>query len=207
MAYNSERVFQGPTARRPATLRLAFLQLRDSPLLADMSRPPSPKPRSSVADDFDPSSQLVSMSRPPSPGPRSSVEDDLLISTDFQPRVRRHGVVSSVDSPFSLISLAPPRPSLVHESKQLELAMKSRVGGSATTRDLFAGHQARVTSDPIEVSFADERESTPRSSPTAYFGSGNFLQFSRQLSLWASGNGWRSYTNYIGGRIMYDGEL
>ena len=27
----------------------------------------------------------------------------------------------------------------------------------------------------------------------------------KQLSLWASGTGWRSYTDYIGGRIMYEG--
>lgn len=31
------------------------------------------------------------------------------------------------------------------------------------------------------------------------------MQFSKQLSLWASGTGWRSYTDYIGGRVFYPG--
>lgn len=31
------------------------------------------------------------------------------------------------------------------------------------------------------------------------------LQFSKQLSLWASGTTWRAYDDYIGGRIMYEG--
>ncbi|ORY89766.1 acyltransferase-domain-containing protein [Leucosporidium creatinivorum] len=110
----------------------------------------------------------------------SSIQDDVLISTDFQPRLRRGTSVSTTDSPFSFTSLAPPSARVVQEAQKLELVLQDKVvaGGSAT-RDLFAGHAAHVRNDPIE--------------------------FSKQLSLWASGTGWRSYTEYIGGRIMYEG--
>lgn len=118
--------------------------------------------------------------------------------------------MATTDSPFSFTSLAPPSPQAAQQAQKLELVLQDKVaqGGSAT-RDLFAGHAAHVRNDPIEVSRTrldatlniDISLSLRASLP---FGVAH-EQFSKQLSLWASGTGWRSYTDYIGGRIMYDG--
>ncbi|BGP40730.1 hypothetical protein JCM10450v2_004726 [Rhodotorula kratochvilovae] len=64
------------------------------------------------------------------------------------------------------------------ESAVVRPAMQRR-NGNGEQRNLVEGHQGHLRSDPIE--------------------------FSKQLSLWATGTGWRSYNDYIGTRIFYPG--
>ncbi|GAA5865182.1 hypothetical protein JCM1840_003935 [Sporobolomyces johnsonii] len=51
--------------------------------------------------------------------------------------------------------------------------------GNGEQHNLVQNHQAHLRADPLE--------------------------FSKQLSLWATGTGWRAYNDYIGGRVFYEG--
>ncbi|GAA5938602.1 hypothetical protein JCM1841_003045 [Sporobolomyces salmonicolor] len=54
-----------------------------------------------------------------------------------------------------------------------------RKNGNGEQHNLVQNHQAHLRADPLE--------------------------FSKQLSLWATGTGWRAYNDYIGGRVFYEG--
>ncbi|GAA6059510.1 hypothetical protein JCM10212_002253 [Sporobolomyces blumeae] len=55
----------------------------------------------------------------------------------------------------------------------------SRASNVGNQRNLVQGHAAHLRADPVE--------------------------FSKQLSLWATGGGWRAYDNYVGARVFYEG--
>ncbi|CDR42043.1 RHTO0S06e09098g1_1 [Rhodotorula toruloides] len=102
-------------------------------------------------------------------------DPEALLGVDFEPRTRPPTVVTTVEP--GLVALQPV---LVQEENAVGVVKeeKKRVG-NGEQRNLVENHQAHLRADPIE--------------------------FSKQLSLWASGTGWRSYTDYIGGRVFYPG--
>ncbi|KAM0789523.1 hypothetical protein ACM66B_000338 [Microbotryomycetes sp. NB124-2] len=117
---------------------------------------------------------------------------------EFKPRVAdERATVGVVDAPFAFTSLAAPvtgqaLSALTGTAYQNARTVASTLAGTAgdrqqqaqaaeskSTANVVMGHQARFREDPFE--------------------------FSKQLSLWANGTGWRAYDDYIGGRIFYEG--
>ncbi|KAK4054685.1 hypothetical protein OIO90_003497 [Microbotryomycetes sp. JL221] len=126
---------------------------------------------------------------------------------EFQPRVAdERATVGLVDSPFGFTTLAAPASSTGLATTNVNRTSSTTSGSSWTgnrapaaaigkgneaqqveedartgksTANVVSGHQARFREDPFE--------------------------FSKQLSLWANGTGWRAYDDYIGGRIFYEG--
>ncbi|KAK4054200.1 hypothetical protein OIV83_001226 [Microbotryomycetes sp. JL201] len=117
---------------------------------------------------------------------------------EFKPRVAdERATVGVVDAPFGFTTLAPPATSTAvsaltgtayvdararssSQSRQAQAGNHAQADNERkSTADLVRGHQARFREDPFE--------------------------FSKQLSLWANGTGWRAYDDYIGGRIFYEG--
>ncbi|KDE03677.1 hypothetical protein MVLG_05866 [Microbotryum lychnidis-dioicae p1A1 Lamole] len=105
-----------------------------------------------------------------------------LISPDFTARATPPARLTSMASPFAFTSIEPAH-LLEDKATQVQRAQvreqKSKQEMQSDSRDLFLNHRAHIREDPIEVA--------------------------KQLSMWASGTGWRAYTDYIGARVMYDG--
>ncbi|KPV77785.1 uncharacterized protein RHOBADRAFT_48040 [Rhodotorula graminis WP1] len=86
--------------------------------------------------------------------------------------------------PFSVVTNVDPgltalQPLLLPGGAAVGKATSRKRTGNGEQRNLVEGHQGHLRSDPIE--------------------------FSKQLSLWATGTGWRAYTDYIGQPIFYPG--
>ncbi|GAA5965561.1 hypothetical protein JCM3765_007380 [Sporobolomyces pararoseus] len=85
--------------------------------------------------------------------------------------------------PYSKVSVSEGgitslEPVLASEGERERALRKSKLANT-NQRNLTLGHQGHLRSDPIE--------------------------FSKQLSLWATGSGWRAYENYVGARVFYEG--
>ncbi|GAA5851497.1 hypothetical protein JCM8547_001112 [Rhodosporidiobolus lusitaniae] len=107
-------------------------------------------------------------------------DPEALLGADLNlPRSRPPTVVTVVEGLTAL------QPVLVDEDEAMVevLAKKAlreeKVRRKNGQRNIVSGHQGHLRTDPIE--------------------------FSKQLSLWMMGSGWRSYENYIGGRVFFEG--
>ncbi|GAA5992372.1 hypothetical protein JCM10908_000451 [Rhodotorula pacifica] len=102
-------------------------------------------------------------------------DPEALLGVDIAPRTRPPSTVTVVDP--GLTALEPVM--AVSESESVRPPRQEKRRTNKEQRNLVENHQAHIRADPIE--------------------------FSKQLSLWAAGSGWRAYTDYIGGRIFYSG--
>jgi hypothetical protein len=95
----------------------------------------------------------------------------LIIAEDWETR-SSSSVVGLTESPFAFTSLHPIRQQSTTGTGESAVSLGAGAGDEAQTvetqRNLFHNHQAHIREDPIE--------------------------FGKQLSLWATGSGWRSYT-------------
>ncbi|GAA6017937.1 hypothetical protein JCM10207_002712 [Rhodosporidiobolus poonsookiae] len=102
-------------------------------------------------------------------------DPEAVLGVDFQPRTRPQTTVTVVDP--GLTALQPVLIPASTSSSVGQAVTPQKIGNGQ--RNLVQGHAGHLRTDPIE--------------------------FSKQLSLWASGTGWRSYSDYIGGRVFYEG--
>ncbi|GAA6042860.1 hypothetical protein JCM8097_007194 [Rhodosporidiobolus ruineniae] len=107
-------------------------------------------------------------------------DPEALLGVDLErPRTRPATVVSTVDPGLTVLQpLWGEADREVRDAMQRALLAKRKKNGNGQ-RNVVEGHQAHLRQDPIE--------------------------FSKQLSLWVSGSGWRSYQDYIGARVFYEG--
>ncbi|GAA5826424.1 hypothetical protein JCM11251_002361 [Rhodosporidiobolus azoricus] len=105
-------------------------------------------------------------------------DPEALLGLDFKPRTRPFSTVSIVDP--GLTAFQPVLSQEETDEAEVRARMVSVKRGKGNgQRNVVAGHQGHLRSDPIE--------------------------FSKQLGLWVTGTGWRAYDDYIGARVFYDG--
>ncbi|GAA5871230.1 hypothetical protein JCM16303_000687 [Sporobolomyces ruberrimus] len=85
--------------------------------------------------------------------------------------------------PYSKVSISEGgltslEPILTSQGERDRAVRKSNLV-KTNQRNLTEGHAGHIRNDPLE--------------------------FSKQLSLWATGSGWRAYENYVGARVFYEG--
>ncbi|GAA5971080.1 hypothetical protein JCM11641_004135 [Rhodosporidiobolus odoratus] len=107
-------------------------------------------------------------------------DPEALLGTDFEPRTRPRTAVFTVEPGITALQpLLYESDEEVQEAQRKADELKRSKNGNGSQRNVVEGHSARLRSDPIE--------------------------FSKQLSLWVRGSGWRAYSDYIGGRSFYEG--
>ncbi|BGP16858.1 hypothetical protein JCM10213v2_004865 [Rhodosporidiobolus nylandii] len=102
----------------------------------------------------------------------------LLGAADFEPRRRPPTLVSVFEGVTGLQPVWQETGEVALATQVRVAAKKQRERGNGQ-KNVVEGHAGHLRNDPIE--------------------------FSKQLSLWVSGTGWRSYNEYIGGRVFYEG--
>ncbi|GAA5915410.1 hypothetical protein JCM6882_001416 [Rhodosporidiobolus microsporus] len=105
-------------------------------------------------------------------------DPEALLGVDFRPRTRPFSVVTTVDPGLTALQPVLSETETEEHEARTRAALVKRPNGNGQ-RNVVAGHQGHLRSDPIE--------------------------FSKQLSLWVTGTGWRAYDDYIGGRVFYEG--
>ncbi|GAA5925860.1 hypothetical protein JCM10213_007305 [Rhodosporidiobolus nylandii] len=102
----------------------------------------------------------------------------LLGAADFEPPRRPPTLVSVFEGVTGLQPVWQETGEVALATQVRVAAKKQRERGNGQ-KNVVEGHAGHLRNDPIE--------------------------FSKQLSLWVSGTGWRSYNEYIGGRVFYEG--
>lgn len=120
-------------------------------------------------------------------------DPEALLGVDIAPRTRPPSMVTLVDHGVTALQPVMAISEVENLAAMRQAARPPPKRKNKEQRNLVENHQAHIRADPIEVSVRDPEDIHHC---TDKIGD---AQFSKQLSLWATGTGWRAYT---GTRIL-----